>query len=108
MRFMLLSLNIIIMVALGVYLLNIFSVNELGINGIGLIVISSLAITMFANYLIEERYVSNPLFFILPGLAASVISVLATKGLSIITIIAILFIVPGLVMLIRDKSKSKE
>lgn len=105
---MLLSLNVIVMVALGAYLLNIFSVNEFGINGIGLIVVSSVAIAMFANYLIEENHVSNPLFFILPGLAASVISILAMKGLSIITIIGVLFIVPGLVMLIREKSKSKE
>lgn len=108
MRFILLSLNMIVMVTLGVYLLNLFSINEFGINGIGLILFSSLAMAFLANYLIDEYHVSNPLFFILPGLAGSLLSVLAVRGTSIITIVSVLFIVPGLVLFIRKGSKSKE
>ncbi len=95
------------MVVIGVYLLNLFSVQDYGMNGIGLIVITAVAISVFANYLIETHQITNPLFFILPGLAASIFSVMAVRELSIITIVGVLFLVPGLVMFIR-KSISHE
>lgn len=109
MKFILLSLNMIIIVALGVYLLNSFNINEFGINGIGFVILSGLAITLFADYLIKENGIKNPLFFILPGLAAVLISVLAIRGLSFISIAGILFTVPGLTMLIiKNKERPQE
>jgi hypothetical protein len=91
----------IVMITLGVFLLNIFSISEYGINGIGLILFSSIAIAWIANNMIEEYKISNPLFFILPGLAATILSIVLTRSVSIVTIIAVLFLVPGIVMFIR-------
>ncbi|MCS7109639.1 MAG: hypothetical protein NZ903_02485 [Candidatus Micrarchaeota archaeon] len=101
MKSILISVNTIIIVLIIAYLTNLFSIAELGINALGLVFASSLAITLLSHYLVEEYNISNALFFILPALASVLISVLAVKALSIITIIGVLFLLPGITLLLK-------
>gem|GEM_PF-5617448 len=103
MKFILLSLNMVAMLLLGMYLLNIFSIDTYGVNGIILLFVLSMSMVLIADSIIKEFKISNPLFFILPGLAAVIVSVMVLRQLSILTALSILFLVPGVVMFIRKK-----
>jgi len=104
MKFVLLSMNVIIMVLLGCYLLNVFSLAQLSFNIIGFLFVMSLALAIIAEHMVSEYKITNPLFFILPGLAAALGSVLFMKQVSVVTVLGVLFLVPGIILIIRKKA----
>jgi len=103
MKFVLLSANVIVMVLLVGYLLNLFSLADLSINVIGFLFFASLTMALIANHIIEEYKIANPLFFVLPGLAAALTSVLMLKQVSVVTVLGMLFLIPGVMLTVKKK-----
>ena len=104
MKFVLLSANVIVMVLLGGYLLNLFSLADMSVSVVGFLFFAAVAMALVANQMIEEYKITNPLFFVLPGLAAALASVLFLKQVSVVTVLGMLFLIPGIMLTVRKKA----
>ena len=105
MRLILLGFNVIVLVLLGAYLLNLTGLNSLGINVMGALFLISIASLLVIDQMVDKLRMSNPWMYIVPGLVTMVATVITVKQVSVITLLGALLTVPGIVLLVRSSVK---
>jgi len=105
MRMVLLGLNVIVLVLLGAYLLNLTGINTLGVNALGALFVMSVAAMLVIDQMVEKLQMSNPWMYLVPGMVAAVAPFIMVRQVSAITLLGVLLTVPGIVLLIRRNVK---
>ena len=105
MRFILLGLNVIVLVLLGAYLLNLMGISTLGVNTLGALFLASVAALLVIDQMVEKLQMSNPYMYLIPGLVAVVAPVIMVRQVSVITLLGVLFMVPGIVLFVKKTIK---
>jgi len=108
-RFFLLSLNVVILLLLGVYLLNLFGIKAYDPTTMVYLFVASIAVVLISNEFIETYKLSNPIYFIAPGVVAVAAPFVLGKPIAAAIALGWLCLAPGLVLLIRGLiGKKKE
>ena len=105
MRFILLGLNVIVLVLLGAYLLDLMGISTLGVNTLGALFLASVAALLVIDQMVEKLQMSNPYMYLIPGLVAVVAPVIIVRQVSVITLLGVLFMVPGIVLFVKKTIK---
>jgi len=105
MRFILLGLNVIVLVLLGAYLLNLMGISTLGVNTLGALFLASVAVLLVIDQMVEKLHMANPFMYLVPGLVAMVAPIIIVRQVSVITLLGVLFTVPGIVLFVRKTIK---
>ena len=105
MKLILLGLNVIVLVLLGAYLLNLMGMSTLGVNTLGALFLASMAALLIINQMVEKLQMSNPWMYLVPGMVAVVAPLIMVRQLSVVSILGVLFAVPGIVLMVRKKVK---
>jgi hypothetical protein len=105
MRFILLGLNVIVLVLLGAYLLDYMGISTLGVNALGALFFVSVAALLVVDQMVEKLQMANPWMYLVPGLVAVVAPIVIVRQVSIITLLGVLFTVPGIVLFVRKTVK---
>ena len=108
-KFFLLSLNVVILLLLGVYLFNLFNVKAYDPITMIYLFVAAIAVVLISNEFIERYNLSNPVYFIAPGVVAIAAPFILGKPVAAAIALGWLCLAPGLVLLIRGIiSKKKE
>ncbi|VVB73891.1 Uncharacterised protein [uncultured archaeon] len=105
MRFILLGLNVIVLVLLGAYLLDFMGISALGMNTLGALFLASVAGLLVVDQMVEKLQMTNPWMYLVPGIVAVVAPVIIVRQVSVITLLGVLFTVPGIVLFVRKTIK---
>jgi len=108
-KFFLLSLNIIILFLLGVYLLDLFKLSAYNPVTFVYLFMAAMVMVLIANEFVEKYNISNPTYFIIPGVLAIVAPIISGKPATVALVLGWLLLAPGIVLLVRSIiSKKKE
>ena len=106
MRLVLLGANVSILILLGVYLLNLFSIRDAGIESIAMLFLASITALVLVNEFVERYQIKNFLAFLVPGLAAIAVSFLYRGGgaglIPVAFVLGVMLTVPGIVLLLQS------
>ena len=107
-KFLLLGLNVTVLMILGIYLMNLFNVR--GYDNITLVYLfaAALIVTVLANEFIEKFKISNPVYFIIPGLLAAAAPFILGRPISAAIALGWLLLAPGIVLLVRSMLEKKK
>jgi len=116
MKFFLLCLNVVILLLLGTYLMNLFEIKSYESMTFVYLFVAAVTMVLMANEFIEKFSIGNPLYFVIPGMLAiafpliigkPVATVIASPliiGKPVTAAIALgwLLLAPGIVLIVRS------
>jgi len=107
-RFFLLSLNVVILLLLGTYLINLFNIKAYESVTFVYLFVAAVAVVLISNEFIEKFELGNPIYFFLPGVIAIVAPFVMGKIIPAAIVVGWLMLAPGIVLLSRNLLKKKE
>lgn len=106
-RFLLFGLTISMLLLLGMYLLDLFSVRAFGSESIVMLFATAVVVILVSDGMMKQYKIANPLYFLVPALF--VLGVCYISGLKSIAIaFAIMLAMPGVVATARWLIVGKE
>jgi len=107
-RFLLMSLNVVVLLFLGMYILDLFSIKSYEVATMAYLLFAAIAVTLIANEFVDKFSLSNPIYFIVPAVVAIVAPLIIGKPISAVMAIGWMMLAPGMVMIVRSMFKENK
>ena len=102
MKFFLLCLNVVILLLLGTYLMNLFGIKSYEPTTFVYLFVAAVAIVLVANEFIEKFSIANPIYFVIPGMLAIASPLIIGKPVAAAVALGWLLLAPGIVLIVRS------
>ena len=102
MKFFLLCLNVVILLLLGTYLMNLFGIKSYEPMTFVYLFVAAVAMVLVANEFIERFSIGNPVYFVIPGMLAIAFPLIIGKPVAAAIALGWLLLAPGIVLIVRS------